>query len=127
MFSVLKKVLENKEITQQEADKVSDFIMRRWLTGDNRLIELAATLNCLPGKQNNLSVLRGIAKALKGKIRFIKFPSVPKADYVDEGDILIISKFFRVSKDEGKEYIEWMLMHCPDEFDTIKGIARDLE
>lgn len=129
MFTVFKKVLEQKEITPQDADKVSDFLLRRWLSGDNRLIELANTLNCLPaniGKQSNLVILRGISKALRGQIKFIKFPSGAKKDSTDVEFQDTLSKFFKISPKESIEYLEWMQQHCPDELETLKKICKDL-
>lgn len=129
MFTVFKKVLEQKEITPQDADKVSDFLLRRWLSGDNRLIELANTLNCLPaniGKQSNLVILRGISKALRGQIKFIKFPSGAKKDSTDVEFQDTLSKFFKISPKESIEYLEWMKMHCPEELETLKKICKDL-
>lgn len=129
MFTVFKKVLERKEITPQDADKVSDFLLRRWLSGDNRLIELANTLNCLPAnpvKQSNLVILRGISKALKGQIKFIKFPSGAKKDSKDVEYQEMMSKFFKISPKESIEYLEWMKNHCPDELETLKKICKDL-
>lgn len=129
MFTVFKKVLEQKEITPQDADKVSDFLLRRWLSGDNRLIELANTLNCLPAnllKQSNLVILRGISKALKGQIKFIKFPSGAKKDSKDVEYQDTLSKFFKISPKEATEYLEWMKNHCPEELETLKKICRDL-
>lgn len=129
MFTVFKKVLEQKEITPQDADKVSDFLLRRWLSGDNRLIELANTLNCLPAnpvKQSNQVILRGISKALKGQIKFIKFPSGAKKDSKDVEYQEMMSKFFKISPKESIEYLEWMKNHCPDELETLKKICKDL-
>lgn len=129
MFTVFKKVLEQKEITPQDADKVSDFLLRRWLSGDNRLIELANTLNCLPAnpvKQSNLVILRGISKALKGQIKFIKFPSGAKKDSKDVEYQEMMSKFFKISPKEAIEYLDWMRNHCPDELETLKKICKDL-
>lgn len=129
MFTVFKKVLEQKEITPQDADKVSDFLLRRWLSGDNRLIELANTLNCLPAnpvKQSNLVILRGISKALKGQIKFIKFPSGAKKDSKDVEYQEMMSKFFKISPKESIEYLDWMKNHCPDELETLKKICKDL-
>lgn len=129
MFTVFKKVLEQKEITPQDADKVSDFLLRRWLSGDNRLIELANTLNCLPAnpvKQPNPVILRGISKALKGQIKFIKFPSGAKKDSKDVDFQDTLSKFFKISPKEAIEYLDWMKMHCPDELETLKKICKDL-
>lgn len=129
MFTVFKKVLEQKEITPQDADKVSDFLLRRWLSGDNRLIELANTLNCLPaniGKQSNLVILRGISKALRGQIKFIKFPSGAKKDSTDVEFQEMMSKFFKISPKESIEYLEWMKNHCPEELETLKKICKDL-
>lgn len=129
MFTVFKKVLEQKEITPQDADKVSDFLLRRWLSGDNRLIELANTLNCLPAnpvKQSNLVILRGISKALKGQIKFIKFPPGAKKDSKDVEYQEMMSKFFKISPKEAIEYLDWMRNHCPDELETLKKICKDL-
>lgn len=129
MFTVFKKVLEQKEITPQDADKVSDFLLRRWLSGDNRLIELSNTLNCLPAnpvKQSNLVILRGISKALRGQIKFIKFPSGAKKDSKDVEYQEMMSKFFKISPKESVEYLDWMKNHCPDELETLKKICRDL-
>lgn len=126
MFNVFKKVLEQREITQQDADKVSDFLLRRWLSGDNRLIELSNTLNYLPGKQSNLIILRAISYALKGQIKFIKFPSGVKQDKNSTEHQEMIMKFFRVSSKEASEYLDWFQHHCPDELETLKIICKDL-
>lgn len=126
MFNTFKKVLENKPITEQDAEKVSDFLMRRWLTGDNRLIELASTLNCLPGKQSNLHILRGLATALNGKIKFIRFPQGSKQDPEQHEDVELVARFFRVSKDEAHEYIQWLKEHNQQELDEIKQIGKHL-
>ena len=127
MFTVFKKVLEQKEITQQDADKVSDFLLRRWLSGDTRLIELANTLNCLPKTDvSNLTILKAISKALGGRIKFIKFPSGAKQDKIKIEHQEMISKFFKVSSKEAIEYLEWFNKHCPGELETLKHICRDL-
>lgn len=126
MFNTFKKVLANQPITTQDADKVSDFILRRWLTGDNRLIELANTLNCLPGKLDNLLVLRGIAYALNGKVKFIKYIQGTKQDKVQEEDVVLLAKFFRVSLQEALEYLEFLKMHYPEELQLIRKIGKEL-
>lgn len=126
MFKVLKKVLTNETISRTEAEKVSDFLLRRWLSGDNRLIELSNTLNLLPGKQDNYLILLGIQKALKGQIKFIKFPSKSKDQVNLEEYSDMLCQFFRISPQESLEYLTFFKQHCPDELETIKQICRDL-
>lgn len=126
MFNTFKKILANQEITQADADKVSDFILRRWLTGDNRLIELSNTLNCLPAKTPNLLLLRAIAKALNGKIKFIKYIQPDKKDKVTEEDVNYIARFFNVSVTEANEYLEFLEMHYPEEIEVLKKICKGL-
>lgn len=127
MFTVLKKVLENKTIQREDANKVNEFILRRWLSGETRLIELANLLNMSPGKMDMFTVLTGIQKALNGKIKFIKFPSKPKEDITNDENVSMVSKFFEVSQQEAHEYLEWMGAHCPEEIEILKKICKDLE
>lgn len=127
MFSVLKDVLEGKTITKEGAKKVNDFILRRWLSGDNRLIDLANTLNCTVSKIDSYLVLIAIQKALRGQIKFIKFPSKPKESNVTDENIAMVAKFFEISSQEAQEYLEWMEMHCPQELEYLKKICRDFK
>lgn len=126
MFNTLKKVLENKTFTESEANKVPDFLLRRWLTGDNRLIDLACTLNTITIPVSNYTVLKAIAYALRGQIKFIKFPSNAKQTTEEIEGVANIAKFFKVSENEAKEYLVWMQNHCPDEIETLKVICKDL-
>lgn len=125
MFDTLKKVLENKPFTEQEASKVSEYIMRRWLSGDNRLIGLANTLNISP-KMDNYLVLKAIAAALNGKIKFIKFPSSSKNSSTEPENLEMFSRFFMVSMEEAQEYLHWLQQHCPDEIEQVKKICKEL-
>lgn len=127
MFGVFKKVLEQKTITNEDAKKVSDFLLRRWLSGDNRLIMLANSLNLNQGKLNTKSVLIGIQKSLKGQVKFIKFPSGAKNKDSNNPDIGIIMQFFNVSETEALEYLQWFENHCPEELKTLKEICKGLK
>lgn len=127
MFNVFKKVLENKSISVEESKKVNDFILRRWMSGDNRLIGLANTLNCLAIKVDMHTLLVSISKALNGQIKFIKFPQKPKENIITEENTEIVARFFQVSFQEAREYLEWMQDHCPEEIKTLKTICKDLD
>lgn len=127
MFNVFKKILSQQPLTQQDADKVPEFLLCRWLSGDTRLIDLANTINCLPTKMSTLQIITAISKALKGQIKFIKYPSSPKSEKDDQRSIEYIAKFFKVSVTEAGEYLEWMKAHCPEEIETLGKICKEIK
>lgn len=125
MFNTFKKILTNQPIHQSDADKVSPFLLLRWLSGDPRLLGMANQINNTPSniKLDNLVLCRGIQETLKGKIKFIKYPQ-SKKDKQYEIDVTQIAKYFEVSKTEAIEYYEWMVQHCPEEIDILKSYYR---
>lgn len=125
MFNTFKKILQNQTITEAEAKRVNPFMLRRWLSGDNRLIELANTLNTCEPQCNMLVLCRSIAGSLNGKIQFIKFPNKAKTQD-DSANLNYIKEFFKVSEAEAIEYLKWFNNHCPQELEEIKKICKEL-
>lgn len=127
MFNVFKKILGSGKITEEDAKKVQPFILLRWLSGDPRLIPLALQLNQLKTLPNNLILLQAMQDALKGKVKFIKYPSSSKADSKGleaQDNIQRISKYFDVGSKEAEAYYEWMIHKCPNELQQLKNIFK---
>lgn len=128
MFNTFKKVLNGQTIHLSDADKVSTFLLLRWLSGDPRLMPLAAQINATGTTGNfpvdNLTLLKAIQTAIHGKIRFIKFPSAkkPPKDY----NVLLekISEYFRIGPQEALEYYTWMETKHPEELDTLRTMFK---
>jgi hypothetical protein len=104
MFTVFKKILDPKsELTDEDASKVSDFVLCRWLSGDKRTLPIAQMLNFyynIPVKYK----LEVIQKMVNGRIKFIPYPKSKKS----EEDYDSIAKYFNISIQKAKMYSEFL-------------------
>ena len=105
MFNVFKKVLTGDSITQEDADKVSDFIFLRWLSGNENLIELANALNEMKNTPEILK-LKMVQSLIKGKIRYIPYPKTQKGS--EDKDIKYIMEFYNISRPKAQLYGEFI-------------------
>lgn len=128
MFNAFKKILTQEKLTDGDVSKVNTFVLLRWLSGDPRLMPLANSLNTSGGTTGfnieTRALCEAISKALKGKVRFIKYPSARKDDTSKPQIIEKISSYFEVSPTEAQEYYDWCKMHCPDELTQLKRIYK---
>ena len=127
MFNVFKKILTTSKITEEDAKKVSPFILLRWLSGDARLMPLAHQLNQVKTLPDNLELLRCMQASLKGKVKFIPYPSSKKADssgLSKQDDCLRISQYFDVGLQEAEEYWDWMQNNCPGELQELRKMYK---
>lgn len=122
MFNVFKKVLNlNSSFTQEDIDKVNEFVFCRWLSGDARIINIANTLNKYTNIPKELQ-LEFVKKTIGGKVRFIPYPKSLKNDINDLTSLKAISYFFNISERESKMYLEFL---TKDELEYIKDYYND--
>lgn len=125
MFNTFKKILTSQTIQPSDADKVSQFILLRWISGDARLLPLANAINtCGPLTVDNLTLCQSIQSFLNGKVSFIKYPSSKKKDQQAEKECELIARYFEVGLGEAKEYYDWCKLKCPKELDTLRKIYK---
>lgn len=121
MFNTFKKILSGQTIQESDADKVSQFILLRWLSGDPRLLPLAITLNQC-NNLDNLALCQAIQSFLKGKVNYIKYPTSKKKDKEILRDAQLFAMYFEVGLTEAKEYLEWCKRNCPGEIKALREI-----
>lgn len=127
MFNVFKKILTGKKIQEEDAKKVSPFILLRWLSGDPRLMPLASQLNQLKTLPNNYDLLIAIQGALGGNIKFIPYPSSKKSDSQGmelKDNLELIIKYFDVGEAAAAEYYDWMVQKCPHEIPNLRKMFK---
>lgn len=105
MFNVFKKVLNTKaEFTDEDISKVSDFVFCRWLSGNSGTLQIAQMFNYYYDIPIELK-LKVAQKIINGRLKFIPYPKSVKND---DKDIENISKFFNVSLNKAKMYMEFI-------------------
>lgn len=105
MFNVFKKVLNTKaEFTDEDISKVSDFVFCRWLSGNSGTLQIAQMFNYYYNIPIELK-LRVAQKIINGRLKFIPYPKSIKND---DKDIENVSKFFNVSLNKAKMYMEFI-------------------
>lgn len=105
MFSVFKKVLNTKaEFTDEDISKVSDFVFCRWLSGNSGTLQIAQMFNYYYDIPIELK-LKVAQKIINGRLKFIPYPKSIKND---DKDIENVSKFFNVSLNKAKMYMEFI-------------------
>lgn len=125
MFDVFKKVLTGETIREEESTKVSQFLLLRWLSGDARLIPLANSLNTCQGDlPSQHTIILAIQEALKGKIKFIKYPSSKKSDGYQVRQIELLARYYEVGLQEARDYYDFCKARCPEELDEILRIFK---
>lgn len=107
MFPTMWSSLDaNKKPTQEELKKIQPFMFCKWLAGDSRTLQSANLLNYyynIPVESQFLF----IQKQFAGKIRNIKYIKSEK-DNLNTNDIDIICKFYKVSEEKSKMYLEFI-------------------
>lgn len=105
MFNVFKKVLNTKaEFTDEDISKVSDFVFCRWLSGNSGTLQIAQMFNYYYDIPIELK-LKVAQKIINGRLKFIPYPKSIKND---DKDIENVSKFFNVSLNKAKMYMEFI-------------------
>lgn len=70
MFNVFKKILNNSEITEEDINKISDFVFCRWLSGNPNLIGLSNLFNQYSNIPLDLKV-KIVQNLVGGKVRYL--------------------------------------------------------
>lgn len=113
MFNAFKKILDLKELTQEDLDKISPFLMLRWLEGNPGCLQIAQFLNVY-NKIPLEAQIEFIKSITQGRIKYIKFI---KGQKVESKDLENISKFFKISLDKALLYSEFMAKEDLDQID----------
>lgn len=113
MFNAFKKILDLKELTQEDLDKISPFLMLRWLEGNPGCLQIAQFLNVY-NKIPLDAQIEFIKSITQGRIKYIKFI---KGQKVESKDLENISKFFKISLDKALLYSEFMTKEDLDQID----------
>lgn len=122
MFNVFKKILNNFEITEEEINKISDFVFCRWLSGNPNLIGLSNLFNQYSNIPLDLKV-KIVQNIVGGKVRYIPYPKGAKETEVK--DLEYLSEFFNISREKAQMYAEFIdkkeLQKIKDDINSKKG------
>lgn len=122
MFNVFKKILNKSEITEEDINKISDFVFCRWLSGNANLIGLSNLFNQYPNIPIELKV-KIVQNLVGGKVRYIPYPKGTKETEVK--DLEYISEFFNISREKAQLYAEFIdkkeLQQIKDDINSKKG------
>lgn len=120
MFNVFKKILNiNSNFSQEELDKVKEFVLCRWLCGNAGLVNVANTLNYYHKIPKDIQV-KFIQNVINGKVRFIPYPKSIKEQVGDAN--IAVRKFFNVSEREANNMLEFL---TEEEMKVIKEYYND--
>lgn len=107
MFTILKKVIQNKKLSEEELNKVNDFYLYRWLSGSPILVPYINSLNMYStgsiGLSNIISTIQTILRVSNTK--YIKYPSTGSVKHDDKLINFIVTNY-NVSMQEAKEIYE---------------------
>lgn len=122
MFNVFKKILNKSEITEEEINKISDFVFCRWLSGNPNLIGLSNLFNQYSNIPIELKV-KIVQNIVGGKVRYIPYPKGAKETEIK--DLEYISEFFNISREKAQMYAEFIdkkeLQKIKDDINSKKG------
>lgn len=122
MFNVFKKILNKSEITEEEINKISDFVFCRWLSGNPNLIGLSNLFNQYSEIPIELKV-KIVQNLVGGKVRYIPYPKGTKETEVK--DLEYLSEFFNISREKAQMYAEFIdkkeLQKIKDDINSKKG------
>lgn len=122
MFNVFKKILNNSEITEEDINKISDFVFCRWLSGNPNLIGLSNLFNQYSNIPLDLKV-KIVQTIVGGKVRYIPYPKGAKETEVK--DLEYLSEFFNISREKAQMYAEFIdkkeLQKIKDDINSKKG------
>lgn len=123
MFTVFDKILKKHNVTDEDIEKISGFVMNQWLSGDRVGVQFANIFNQydnIPIRQR-IQVLQGLMPV---GIKYIKYPKKTKEKdkYLD-----LLMKHFNVRMDVAKLYYDILtvddLVELEEQYTTggIKG------
>lgn len=122
MFNVFKKILNKSEITEEDINKISDFVFCRWLSGNPNLIGLSNLFNQYSDIPIELKV-KIVQNLVGGKVRYIPYPKGAKETEVK--DLEYLSEFFNISREKAQMYAEFIdkkeLQKIKDDINSKKG------
>lgn len=122
MFNVFKKILNKSEITEEDINKISDFVFCRWLSGNPNLIGLSNLFNQYSNIPIELKV-KIVQNIVGGKVRYIPYPKGAKETEVK--DLEYLSEFFNISREKAQMYAEFIdkkeLQKIKDDINSKKG------
>lgn len=122
MFNVFKKILNKSEITEEDINKISDFVFCRWLSGNPNLIGLSNLFNQYSNIPIELKV-KIVQNIVGGKVRYIPYPKGAKESEVK--DLEYLSEFFNISREKAQMYAEFIdkkeLQKIKDDINSKKG------
>lgn len=117
MFNAFKKILNLEDLTQEDLDKISPFLMLRWLEGNPGCLQIAQFLNVYH-KIPLEAQIEFIKSITQGRIKYIKFI---KGNKVESKELDLISKYFKISLDKALLYSEFLSK------EDIKSIESQLD
>jgi len=102
MFQVFDKILKKQNVSDEDLEKISTFVMNQYLSGDRVAVQLANIFNQydnIPVRQR-IQVVQGL---LPVGIKYIKYPkkNKEKDKYLD-----LLMKHFNIRSDVAKLYYE---------------------
>lgn len=122
MFNVFKKILNKSEITEEDINKISDFVFCRWLSGNPNLIGLSNLFNQYSEIPIELKV-KIVQNIVGGKVKYIPYPKGAKETEVK--DLEYLSEFFNISREKAQMYAEFIdkkeLQKIKDDINSKKG------
>lgn len=104
MFTVFKKILNKGKITDEDLEKVNEFVMCRWLSGSPQTIQIAQMLNIYYKMPLKAQVLL-IQSLLGGKVRFIPYPKSEKVEDNLKETIDALCFYYNFNEERAREYI----------------------
>ena len=105
MFNVFKKVLDTKSVfTDEDINKVSDFVFCRWLEGNYGTLQIAQMFNVYSNIPKDVK-LKVAKKIINGRIKFIPYI---KSEKNSEDNLSYISEYFNISLQKAKMYSEFI-------------------
>lgn len=122
MFNVFKKILNKSEITEEDINKISDFVFCRWLSGNPNLIGLSNLFNQYSDIPIELKV-KIVQNLVGGKVKYIPYPKGAKETEVK--DLEYLSEFFNISREKAQMYAEFIdkkeFQKIKDDINSKKG------
>lgn len=117
MFKIMGTVLTEKRAPEEDIQKISPYIFRRWLSNDPRTIRAVNIFNIF-SKVPIEAQYDCMQQSFGGKIKYLGWPKNIKDT---SAEIEMIQKFYNISQERAKEYLEFLTA------DDIKAIQEELE
>lgn len=117
-FDAFKTILSGPELSSNDQGKINSYLLLRWLSGDNRIIQAQNVIN----RYYDIPVeaqYKFFRNMLHGKVKFIKYPKGINSKTSD--DVLLIQEHYKVSLEKAEEMFELI---SKEELKELKGIYR---